>query len=116
MQDFSLPTASQFEAAITRRLTDEQLMASPVDMYLYSLAIRDRLPENLHQAMLMWSFDPKQNEHVQAYLTWATSCKERKVAKERWEKKFARNERIMKVLMIALGASLFAMFITGLLK
>lgn len=116
MQDLSLPTAPQFEAAITRRLTDEQLMASPVDMYLYSLAIRERLPEKLHQAMLMWSFDPNQNEHVQRYLEWVESCEERKVAKERWEKKFARNERIMKVLMIALGALIFAMFITGLLK
>jgi hypothetical protein len=116
MQDFSLPDAPQFEAAITRRLTDEQLMASPVDMYLYALAIRDRLPDNLHQAMIMWSFDPNQNEHVQRYLEWVGSCEERKVAKERWEKKFVRNERIMKFLMIALAAMLSILYIRVLTK
>jgi hypothetical protein len=89
--------------AIARRLTDEQFMASPIDMYLYALALRGKLPDHLHHAMIMWSFDPKQNEHVQAYLTWIDSCEERKAAKERWEKSFARNERIMIVVAVALS-------------
>jgi len=116
MQDFTLPFPYETEPAIRRRLTDEQLMASPVDMYLYALALRDRLPEHLHQAMIMWSFDPQQNQHVQAYLEWAKSCEERKIAKERWDKKFARNERIMRLLMILLGAALFILFIQGIIK
>lgn len=116
MQDFTLPFSYETEPEIRRRLTDEQLMASPTDMYLYALALRDKLPEHLHQAMLMWSFDPKQNQYVQMYLEWATSCEERKIAKERWDKKFARNEKILKYLMIALGAMLSILFIKGLTK
>jgi hypothetical protein len=116
MQDFTLPFPYQTEPAIKRRLTDEQLMASPMDMYMYALAIRDRLPENLHQAMIMWSFDPKQNEYVQMYLEWAKSCEERKTAKKRWERKFARNEKILKYLMIALAAMLSILFVKGLTK
>lgn len=116
MQDFTLPFLYETEPAIRRRLTDEQLMASPMDMYLYALALRDRLPEHLHQAMIMWSFDPKQNLHVQAYLEWAKSCEERKIAKERWDKKFARNERIMKIAMVSLATALAILFIKGLTK
>lgn len=116
MQDFTLPFPYQAEPAIRRRLTDEQLMASPMDMYLYALSLRDRLPEHLHQAMLMWSFDPKQNQHVQAYLEWVTSCEERKIAKEQWDKKFARNEKILKYLMVALASMLAILYVRALTK
>jgi len=116
MQDFTAPFPYQTEPEIRRRLTDEQLMASPMDMYLYALALRDQLPENLHQAMIMWSFDPKQNEYVQMYLEWVASCEKRKTAKERWDKIFARNDKIIKYLMIALGAMLSILYIRVLTK
>jgi hypothetical protein len=118
MQDFTLPPFFMMtrDEAIARRLTDEQFMASPIDMYLYALALRGKLPDHLHQSMIMWSFDPKQNQHVQAYLEWVASCEERKTSKERWEKKFARNEKIMKFLMIALAAMLSILYIRVLTK
>lgn len=116
MQDFSMPFPFETEPEIRRRLTDEQLMASPVDMYLYSLSLRGKLPENLHQAMLMWSFDPKQNEHVQEYLKWIALCDERRTFRERMNKSFERNERIIKTSMLILGIMLSILFIKGLIR
>jgi hypothetical protein len=110
MQDFTLPpNVMMHDEAIARRLTDEQFMASPRDMYLYALALRGKLPDHLHQSMMMWSFVPKQNQYAQMYLEWVTSCEERKLAKERWERKFARNDRIIRILM-----SCWAFFVIAL--
>lgn len=101
MQDFSIPINAHpdYEASITRRMSKEQLMASPMDMYLYSLAIRDRLPDDLHDAMLVWSFDPQHKTHVQNYILWAASCEERKKAKRDWERKMELHDIIMKGTM-----------------
>jgi hypothetical protein len=101
MQDFSTPfVSSAYETAITRRLSKEQLISSPADMYLYSLALKDRLPDELHNAMLVWSFDPEEKAHVQAYLSWVASCDERKRARKDWERKMERSDTIMNVTMI----------------
>jgi len=116
MQDFSIPfVSSAYDAAIARRLSKEQLLSSPMDMYLYSLAIRDRLPDDLHDAMLVWSFDPKEKEHVQAYISWVASCDERKKAKERWDRKMKMHDMIIKSTMALATVALVTQLIFSFL-
>ena len=53
-------------------------------MYFLSLSIKDELPQELHNAMLLWSFSPQQADLVKSYLHWVETCKERKQKKNEY--------------------------------
>jgi hypothetical protein len=55
----------------------EQMKLDPVAMYLHSLRTFSRLPEELHESMLVHSLDPAKSENVRSYLEWVSACEER---------------------------------------
>lgn len=51
-----------------------ELISSPEKMYMYALRSRRRLPEELHNAMMMWAYDPACKTYVVMYLDWIKHC------------------------------------------
>lgn len=92
------------------RLTKEQLMSSAIEMYFYSLSIHDKLPEDLHQAMLLWSFHPEQKNYVKEYLTWVETCEKRKIQKIKFQKTMYRMNFIEKLNYILVVIFLLFLF------
>jgi hypothetical protein len=90
---------------------ERELLKSAMDMYLYSLSIKEKLPEDLHKAMLLWSFDPKSNEYVKLYLEWVDTCEKRKLSREKFEKSMAMQEKIMKFSLLVAGLLLACVLI-----
>lgn len=55
----------------------ETMKGDPMAMYLHSLRTFSRLPEKLHEAMILHAFDPDYSKSVRDYLEWVRSCEER---------------------------------------
>lgn len=98
------------------REKEEDLMSSPDKMYMLSLINRERLPENLHKAMLLWSFDPNFGPTVQMYLDWSNHCEDMRTARIRFEKRMLIHDRVMFGLMILTGTVLAFIIGMDLLK
>lgn len=70
-------------APIDRKATElseadkEKIKGDPVAMYIHSIRTSSRLPEDLHESMILHAFDPAHSESVRGYLEWARSCEER---------------------------------------
>lgn len=67
-------------------LTDEErksIKSDPAAMYMYSLRCMERLPDDLHEAMLLAAFDPTHSWMVKHYLEWAIACDERAIRTEK---------------------------------
>lgn len=89
----------------------EKIKNSAKDLYLHSLRIHGRLPEELHNAMMLWCFHPTESNYVKEYLIWADLCDKRQKSRESFEKKIQRNDSIIKVLLFALGFSIICLLI-----
>ena len=80
----------------------EMMSRDPRAMYLHSLQTNGRLPDSLHEAMLLFSFDPEFGQCVKDYLMWSASCEKINEAMERL-RRFDR-----KVELVAVCSFLFA--------
>lgn len=89
----------------------EKIKKSAEDLYIHSLIIHGRLPEDLHNAMMLWSFHPTESTYVKEYLIWADLCEKRQKSRDSFEKKIQRNDLIIKVLLFALGLSIICLLI-----
>lgn len=85
MQDFS-PLDLGVQVRCVPSLTEDQkksIRSDPSAMYMYSLRCMERLPDDLHEAMLLAAFDPNHSQLVKHYLEWAASCEERATRTEK---------------------------------
>lgn len=55
----------------------EKMSRNPHAMYLHALKTHKRLPDRLHESMMLFSFDPEFGQCVKDYLMWHASCEER---------------------------------------
>lgn len=119
MQDFSFipyEIATREVGTIESRYSREELISSPEKMYSLSMSTRSRLPEDLHNAMLLWSFDPNYAHYVQMYLDWSTHCDEMKAYRERFDKRCKMHDRLMFYLTIMTGLTLFLFLVANAFK
>lgn len=127
VQDFSTPglclssliaslPAQSWEEEIVAGAKEEDFVSSPEKMYMLSLRIRGRLPDRLHEAMVMWSFDPSQSDYVKMYLDWTRHCDEMRVSRERLERTLRNHDRILFCMMLFSGFVLLSIFLFGFLK
>jgi len=120
MQDLSL---TQVENSVYSReelpeisLTDEDIARvrrCPASMYMLSLRKHARLPDELHEAMLLFSFDPDHADCVRSYLEWAKSCDDRADALKRFRRLERLNERLTAGLMLVCMFWLAAIILMG---
>jgi hypothetical protein len=92
-----------------------RIKSDPVAMYMHSLRTHSRLPEDLHESMLIHSFDPESAYSVRSYLEWVAACEEREARAEA----FRRREKMIDRMIIgslALGTAgyVFLLFMTAL--
>lgn len=122
MQEFdppSYPSVSVYPRCKIPPVGDprrEQLMRNPEAMWNASLSARTRLPDDLHEAMMLWSFDPKQSHWVQYYADWVDHCDSMRALRENFERQRRIHDWILLGLMIASGVSLFAVLLLGHLR
>ena len=86
---------------------DENIKTSPEEMYLLSLKIHQKLPEELHDAMILWSFNVDKKHIVQDYLFWVHHTEQRKNYREKI-RRLEKTEKIM-FIFINLGVSVLAL-------
>ncbi len=55
----------------------KRMKTDPVEMYIHSLRMGSRLPDELHDAMLTHALDPSSSEKVKSYLEWVSTCERR---------------------------------------
>lgn len=119
VQQFSpppYPTVSVVPRASIPAIGDplrDALKSSPERMWDLSLRNKERLPDDLHEAMLLWSFDPAQKLYVQFYLDWAGHCEFMKASREKFERQRKMHDRILFGTMVASGLALAAVLILG---
>lgn len=94
----------------------DALKSSPERMWDLSLRNKERLPDDLHEAMLLWSFDPSQKLHVQFYLDWASQCELMKASREKFESERRFYDRILFGAMVFSGLALVAVLVLGHVK
>ncbi len=75
------------------------LIESPERMYSHSLSTCEKLPDELHEAMLVWSFDSKKSEVVRMYLEWVDRVEYHRLSLKKFEDAHRAQERILLVLM-----------------
>lgn len=93
-------------------LSKEQLRSSPEKMYWYALGTREKLPEELHDAMMLWSFDPANSFYCRLYLDWIGHCDEMRMIREKFEKR----QRIMDRVLFCSAALCFLTLVFVLVK
>jgi hypothetical protein len=98
------PLRSGIEPPIPRIDPDIEIISSPEKMYLHSLSTRERLPDEFHEAMMLWSFDPSQSMYCQMYLDWVDHCDKMRKGREKFEK----NQRIMDRILFCSVSLCFA--------
>lgn len=52
----------------------EELAKDPARMLSISMSRRERLPDELHTAMVMWSFHPEKKSICKFYFDWVEAC------------------------------------------
>lgn len=95
---------------------EEELVSSPEKMYMLSLSTRSKLPERLHNAMLLWSFDSKSAHYVQLYLDWSSHCEEMNAYRERFRRRCEVQDRMMLYITIMTGLTLLVVLVTNAFK
>jgi hypothetical protein len=92
----------------------------PKELFLFSLRTGKKLPDELHNAMILWSFDDKHVEVVKDYFEWAEHCVRRDEAMEQTRKKIESTLKIDETLNLVcfLVILLFfaSVFISGNLR
>lgn len=73
----------------------EKMISDPQAMYYHALRTHKRLPERLHEAMLLFSFHPEFREEVRQYLNWVVVCEERDARMESYKKSELFRDRII---------------------
>jgi hypothetical protein len=94
-------------------LTDEEInriKKCPASMYMLSLRTHSKLPDELHEAMLLFSFDPEHSECVRGYMSWVVACQDRLEMLERIRRSEKINERIIAAIFFATFAFMVFMF------
>lgn len=79
----------------------------PFEMYLLSIRTRRRLPDQLHGAMLLWSYDERYGGIVKDYLEWAEHCRERDRMENSLRKRIRDIERNERLLSVAATVTMF---------
>ena len=88
----------------------ERMRSDPVTMYLHSLRTRSRLPDELHESMLIHSLDPASSENVKSYLEWVSACEEREERMVVFHRREKMIDRIM-LCSVVLGMVGYAILI-----
>ena len=93
--------------AWAEEMDPRDIESSPMKLYFYSRRTAKKLPQNLHEAMLLWSFDEEGKPYAKAYLNWIDECERRVDAKVRFERKCL----LMTIICwLASGLSFFSFF------
>lgn len=91
--------------------------AQPQELYTWSLRHGRKLPDPLHNHMLLWSFDDEHSQVVKDYLEWTEHCERRDKATEKIMKRMQNIERMDKILnltiMLLMILLMAAFFISG---
>lgn len=82
-------------------------MPDPFEMYLLSIRIGGRLPDESHRKMLLWSYDDRYSGIVKDYLEWAEHCRERDRREDSLRKRMQEIERNERFLWIATTVAMF---------
>lgn len=84
------------------------LKIDPQELYFLSIRTGRKLPDDLHNSMLLWSFDDKMSGIVKEYLEWADHCQHRDELENKLRermRKIDQNERL--VSLVALVSMFF---------
>lgn len=79
---------------------EDKIILSPEKMYLRSLATNEKLPERLHEAMIVWSFDSSSSFYCKLYLDWVSHLEKMQSYREKMNKRFQFQERIIFASMV----------------
>lgn len=93
-----------------------EIKDDPNEMYLLSIRIGGRLPDELHRAMLLWSYDPRANGVVKEYLEWVDRCRERDEMNGKFRRRMASIERNERALNLAIMILMFAALVASTLS
>lgn len=93
---------------------EDEIKSSPSDLYLYSLRIKQRLPQELHDAMMLWSFHPDGKEYARMYLEWVEHCELREESRVRFERRMKNIDRAHSFLMVVCGVAFLILSLMGL--
>lgn len=100
-------------------LSDEQveaMVSDPVAMYLHSLRTHKRLPERMHEAMLLHSFSPAFSRDVQNYLLWVAACEEREARMNSFRRSESLRDVVVAASMFLLGVALISILVAEFLR
>lgn len=94
---------------------DENVKKDPEKMYILALKTRKELPEELHQAMMLWSFDSNCT-YVKMYLDWIKHCQEIDLIRDKYNKKIEFGEKMVFLSLCMCGATIFLIILFQNLK
>ena len=93
----------------------ERMKSDPVCMYLHSLRTHSRLPEELHESMLIHSLDPASSERVRDYLEWVSACEERDERMDLFRRREAMVDRmILGSMVVGMLGYVFLLFMVAM--
>jgi hypothetical protein len=81
-------------------------------LYVYSLRTQKKLPQHLHEMMLLWSFSDEGGYVCKLYLEWVKRCDEFEDMRRKREKFERASERTM-LLIMAVGIIMFMRIVSG---
>jgi hypothetical protein len=70
-------------------------IASPEKMYTYALRSRKRLPDEFHNAMMMWAYDPNYKQYVVMYLEWVKHCEDMEGCRARMRRREMVGDKVL---------------------
>lgn len=103
---FVSPPLDSFRVPGDFKAYKKHLIQSPERMYMYSLSTHEKLPEDLHEAMLLWSFDSKQSFFVKSYLEWVEMIERHHKSRMDLERASRTFDRILFSLLIVTGLAI----------
>ena len=80
-------------------------------LYLFSLSTKRRLPEELHNAMLLWSYSEEGRFYSKAYVEWADQCDKWAEMREKHRKREKFMERSLLLMMAACAVTIIAQLV-----
>jgi hypothetical protein len=93
----------------------DRMKSDPVCMYLYSLRTYSRLPDELHESMLIHSLDPASSESVRNYLEWVSACEERDERVALFRRREAMMDRmILGSMVVGMLGYVFLLFMVAM--
>lgn len=98
---------------IYKKIDEDSIISSPEKMYMLSLSTREKLPERLHKAMLLFSFDPNSKLYVQMYLDWSSHCEDMENSRITFERRRKIHDRIILGSIFLCGFFLILVLLMG---